>query len=89
MITLDQAKALRRGDILHHQRNKNKDGTCQRWRVNGKVQIWKRAPHRVKVPLRCGLRLYGYINETNLGYVHLPYDARINYCMRGNHENNT
>ena len=73
MITLDQAKALKRGDILHHPFNKNKDGTCQRWKVNGKVQTWKRSPWRVRVPVRCGLRLYGYVDELSLDYMHLPH----------------
>jgi hypothetical protein len=35
MITIDEAKNLRVGDILYHTENKNKDGSPQRWRVNG------------------------------------------------------
>lgn len=34
-ITLEQAKRLPVGVILHHTVNKNADGTPQRWRVTG------------------------------------------------------
>lgn len=71
-ITLEQAKSLRRGDILHHVRNRNADGTPQRWRVNGKVQTWKRSPERVRVPVKYGLRSYDYVRETDLHLVSLP-----------------
>ena len=33
--------------------------TCQRWRVTGKVQRWKRDPERFRVPLKHGLYDYG------------------------------
>ncbi len=71
MITLEQAKNLRRGDLLHHQFQKNKDGTCQRWIVSGKVRTWKRSPWRVKVPVKCGMFLHDYVEENSLACVHL------------------
>ncbi len=61
MITLDQAKELQHGTILYHARNRNADGTPQRWKVNGKVKVWKRSPDKVEVPLKHGLRDHGYL----------------------------
>ena len=70
-ITLKQAKKLKHGDILHHTHNKNADGTPQRWKVNGKVKLWKRNPERIKVPLKYGLYRYDYLTENELDIVDL------------------
>ena len=70
-ITLEQAKSLRYGQTLYHAKNRNSDGTPQRWRVNGKPQVWVRAPSRVRVPLKYGLYAYGEITETTLDLVYL------------------
>ena len=68
-ITLNQAKSLKYGDILHHEVNKNADGSPQRWRVNGKVKRWKRSPDRIQVPLKYGLYGYDYLTENDLDLV--------------------
>lgn len=70
-ITLEQAKNLKYGDILYHVKNKNSDGTPQRWKVNGKVKTWKRSPERVRVPLKHGLYRYDYLDEHTLDLVNL------------------
>ena len=70
-ITLEQAKQLRNGDTLYHVRNRNADGTAQRWRVNGKPKTWKRSPERVQVPLKHGLYTYDYLTEAYLDDVSL------------------
>ena len=75
MITLEQAKALNPGDILHHSTNRNADSTCQRWKVTGKVKTWKRDPSRIVVPVKHGLRNYGYITEDELAMVNLENDC--------------
>ena len=72
MITLDQAKNLKHGVVLHHVQNVNSDGSPQRWRVNGKVKTWKRTPGRIKVPVKNGLNNCGYITEKDLDLVSLP-----------------
>ena len=72
MITLEQAKALENGQELWHTENKNADKTPQRWRVNGKVKIWKRNPGRVQVPLKHGLYSYDYLTERDLHLVSFP-----------------
>jgi len=69
MITLEQAKNLKHGDILYHVTNRNYDGSPQRWRVNGKVKTWKRSPEKVQVPIKYGLYSYDYLDEYSLDLV--------------------
>lgn len=73
-ITLEQAKNLTYGTILHHTSNTNSDGTPQRWRVNGRPKTWKspKNAHRVSVPLKHGLYSYGTLTENDLDLVDLP-----------------
>lgn len=66
MITLDQAKQLTPGQMLHHVTNKNADGTPQRWKVNGQPKTWKTRPLEVRVPVQNGLRNFGYVTEEDL-----------------------
>ena len=66
MITLEQAKQLKHGQILYHVTNRNSDKTPQRWRVNGMVKTWKRNPDKVQVPLKYGLYGYDYLTENDL-----------------------
>lgn len=70
-MILEEAKELQRNDILHHTTAKNADGTPERWRVNGKVKTWKRDPKRMEVPVKYGLRGYGYITEDNCRFFNL------------------
>lgn len=65
-LTVEVAKSLKPGDVLLHKKRKNYDGTPERWRVNGKPQIWKRNPERVLIPIKRGLREFGYIRELDL-----------------------
>lgn len=58
MLTLEQAKQLKPGDILHNAAGK-------RWKVNGQVKRWKRDPNRIRVPLKHGLYSYDYITESD------------------------
>ncbi len=73
MITLQQAKDLKRGDILYYTKNKNADGSMQRWKVNGKVKTWKRKRYEncVRVPIKYGMYTYGYLTEQELHLVSL------------------
>ena len=71
MITIDQAKDLKYGDMLYHAINKNADKSPQRWRVNGKVKRWKRTPDRIEIPLKHGLYGYDYLTEDDLDLVFL------------------
>lgn len=78
MITLEQAKQLQYGQILYHTINRNADGSPQRWRINGKVKIWKRSPDKVSVPLKCGLYSYDYLTENDLELVCLTEEEALN-----------
>jgi hypothetical protein len=61
-LTLKQAKLLCPGDILVDDRNR-------RWKVNGQVQVWKKEPGRVRVPLKHGLYSYDEISQNRLHLV--------------------
>lgn len=63
-LNLEIAKSLRHGDVIHFDRPGNRNG-CERWRVSGKVQTWKRDPSRIRVPLKHGLRHYGAITDSD------------------------
>ena len=74
-MTLDEVKALKLGDIVHERSYYYADGGCRRWRVSGKVKLWKRNPGRVEVPMSStefGLRDYGCITERQVKFFHLP-----------------
>jgi len=71
MITLEQAKSLKSGDILYHVKNKNADGSAQKWKVNGKIKTWKRSPEKVKIPVKFGMYTCDYITEEYLNRVSL------------------
>lgn len=59
MLSLEEAKALKPGDILIDQYGK-------RWKVNGQVKFWKTMPDRVRIPLKHGLYVYDSITEVDL-----------------------
>lgn len=77
MITLEQAKSLYKGQVLHHVHNRNADGTPQRWRVNGAVKTWKRDPNRIRVPLKYGLYGYDYLTQDDLDLVCLTAEDAL------------
>ena len=82
-MTLEQAKALKRGDVLHYgPRCKVFTGprggrhvTVERWRVNGKVKRWKRSPDRIAVPLKHGLYAYSTMGQHDVDSFHLASDC--------------
>ncbi len=63
MITLEQAKDLTYGDMLHHTSLTNVDGTPMRFKVNGTPKTWKRDQSRIKVPIKRGLYEYGEVTN--------------------------
>jgi len=71
MITIEQAKQLKRDQIVYHMSKRNADGTPQRWRINGKPKIWKRNPDRVQIPVKHGLYSYDYLTQDDLHLVAL------------------
>lgn len=69
MITLEQAKSLCYGDILHE------DKTCRRWKVNGMPKTWKTRPGQVKIPVKFGLYNFDYVTENELDRMHLEQEC--------------
>ena len=70
-ITLNEALNLKVGTIIYHTENRNADGTPQRWKINGKVKTWKRAPEKIQIPIKNGMRNFGYLTEYDLDKVSL------------------
>jgi hypothetical protein len=76
-LTLEEAKNLKHGQVLYHTINRATDGTAQKWRVNGKVQTWKRDSKLIKVPIKNGLRNCDYLTQDDLGLVSLWNSKRF------------
>ncbi len=70
-MTVEEAKELKYGTTLYYAKATNSDGTPQRWRVNGKPKTWKTRPDDVQVPLKRGLREYGYLTPEYLADFYL------------------
>lgn len=50
---------------------------CVRARRNGNTKTWKRAPSRFEVPIKHGMRTYGYINNDNAHLWHVNRDCPV------------
>lgn len=68
-LTIAKAKKLNLGDIVYEKNEHNSDGTNRRWKVTGKVKVWKRDKDRVKVPIKHGLYHHAYITKHNIDYI--------------------
>lgn len=44
--------------------------SCNRWRVNGKLRVWKRDADRFELPVKHGLYYYGTITNHNVDSYH-------------------
>jgi len=49
-----------------HKILKNRDGTPQAFRRNGQTKTWKREPGKFQIPVKRGLKEYGYITNENI-----------------------
>ena len=74
-LTVVEALAVNGNAVFAMNDEKNADGTCVRWRVNGKVKTWKTRPGEFKIPVKHGLYDYGYITEKNLHLFHFNGDC--------------
>ena len=72
-ITIEQAKELKYGQLVHFYRK----GKCDNWKVTGKVKLWKRNPNRIEIPVKHGLYSHGKLNQFNLFNVHLESDCPL------------
>ena len=64
-MNIQDAINARHGQIFHHAKAKNADGSALRVRVNGKCKTWKTRPGEFSIPVKYGLYDYDYINERN------------------------
>jgi len=77
MLKLEEAKKLSYGEVLYCKYSRNADGSPERWRVNGKVKLWKRNPNRIQIPLKHGLYDYGYLTERDLNAFSLSEEEAV------------
>jgi hypothetical protein len=77
MISLQQAKNLKQGEILYHVKNKNADGTPQRWKLTSNPKTWKRTPGKIRIKVKFGLYHYDTITENDLHLVSMKEDFFI------------
>jgi hypothetical protein len=98
MITKAQAVALSNGTLrndLHYTGKR----ACTRivgprggvtihvitYRVNGQCQTWITRPNDFRLPVKYGLREYGYVDQTNAHEWHLanecPLDVEVNRAV--------
>lgn len=80
MITKEQALKLKDHEVLHadssgiYNQCRNK---LSKWRVNGSCRVWKRSPHRFRVPLKHGLYEYWELTEKNASLFHREEDCSV------------
>jgi hypothetical protein len=60
---------------FHHNLNKNADGTCERWRRNGKTKTWSTRPGEFQIPVKHGLRDFAYITNWNASNFHFASEC--------------
>jgi len=67
-VTLEQAKTENEFHVGHRVTSRGR--VPLRWRRNGRTQLWKTRPDAFRIPVKFGLRDYGYItNWTDYAYV--------------------
>jgi hypothetical protein len=64
-----------KGGIFHHTPACNPGRLPERWRSNGKCQTWKTRPDEFRLPVKHGLRDYGYITEREAHEFHRAEDC--------------
>jgi hypothetical protein len=65
-MNLKQAKSLRVGQLVYIKGEYDATGQPSKCKVTGKPHTWVTQPARVQVPVKRGLRGYGYITESIL-----------------------
>lgn len=61
MITKQQAL----DESRFHEITTRANGTCYEWRRNGGTQTWVTRPDEFRIPVKYGMRSYGYIDHNN------------------------
>lgn len=63
-MTLEEAKMLNYGDHIWFL---STDGSARRVKVNGRPQLWKRSPGKIRVPVKYGMYETGQFYEHDFG----------------------
>ena len=76
---LDYAKAVKLtiGTVIYHISARNADGSPERWRVNGMVKTWKTRPGHFEIPLKYGLKGFGYLTHDNSDFFRLTEEKAL------------
>jgi hypothetical protein len=48
----------------------------EQWRRNGQTKLWKSRPDEFQVPIKWGLRGYGYLTQQNATLFHLASECK-------------
>jgi len=67
-MTLNEAKALQNGAMIHHVTKKNSNGSPMRAKVTS-VKVWKNRPDNVEVRVKHGLYDYATFDQTELDQI--------------------
>ena len=60
-----EVSELLNGQVFYHKTLTNRDGTPLKAKRNGKNKLWKTRPHFFQIPVKRGLKEYGYIDQDN------------------------
>lgn len=71
----DVLRDIKPGVVFAMNDEQNADGSCKRWRVNGKVKRWKTRPNEFRIPVKRGMYEHGYITEKNIHMFHFNGDC--------------
>lgn len=47
------------------------------WRANGECRTWKTRPNAFRLPVKRGLKEYGYITESNMQHFHVESECPV------------
>ena len=72
-ITMEQAINAK----VFHANGCQPKRTPERWRRNGRTQLWKTRPTEFRVPVKHGLYHYGYITQIAAHLVHAAEDCPV------------
>ncbi len=82
MVTLEQAKALKVGDVVCVNNVYDSHGRCLRWRVVADVKTWANHPEMVCVPVQHAPNIYAHISESMLIFFHVETEE----CSQRDHK---
>lgn len=80
-MTVAREQAIAAGmthTVFHDTRNGDCSKTHQeRWRSNGRCKTWSTRPDEFRLPIKFGLRGYGYLTNDNAIHFHLEDECPL------------